>query len=108
MKTNDIVLAHAKYKLSLRNFVENGSELQVPDEDLLFWLRDNKRSLSHLPAFQHLEKEHEAFCNYVSAVLTLVDAGQRSQARELIKSEMFVLLSEEIVSSIAVLERAAK
>lgn len=105
MKIEDIILAHAKYKLSLRNFVEKGSELQIPEGDLLFWLQEQARDLSHLPSFRNLQREHEAFVNYVSAVLTLVAEGQRTQAQELISSEMFVLISEEIVTTMSLLER---
>nr|BFD60575.1 hypothetical protein CKG001_26820 [Bdellovibrio sp. CKG001]BFD63990.1 hypothetical protein BdHM001_26710 [Bdellovibrio sp. HM001] len=105
MKLEDIILAHAKYKLSLRNFVEKGSELEIPEGDLLFWLQEQARELSHLRSFRILQREHEAFVNYVSAVLTLVAEGQRAQAQELMSSEMFVLISEEIVTTVSLLER---
>lgn len=105
MKLQDIVIAHAKYKVSLRNFVENGSEQHFPEHDLLLWLDEQERHLHHLPSYRILRREHEAFQNYVSAVLTVLSEGKRAQARALIYSEMFVLISDGLVDSASRLER---
>ncbi|MEN0059059.1 MAG: hypothetical protein AAGB31_09505 [Bdellovibrio sp.] len=98
MKMEDIILAHAKYKVSLRSHIEKGTEIDIPDNDLSFWIRDQECWLSHLPTFQNLCREHEAFHSYVTAVLTLVGEGKRSEAKSLLSEEMFVLISDEIVN----------
>lgn len=101
MRVEDFVLAHAKYKISLRKFVENGSEINVSDEDLLFWIHEQESCWGHLSSFHSLRRDHEAFCQYVAAVLTLVEDGRKEEAAELLRHEMFILLSNEVVKAVS-------